>query len=68
MVRTLVERSIQVQQGLNLCFVDYSKAFDNVQHKILFKMLTSLDLAGKDSEVLGPYLGSNPQQRDWKTS
>ena len=31
LMRTLAERSIQVQQDLYLCFIDYSKAFEKVQ-------------------------------------
>ena len=29
---TLMERAIEVQKDLHLCFIDYSKAFDKVKH------------------------------------
>ena len=31
-LKTLMERSIEVQKDLYLCFIDYSKAFDKVRH------------------------------------
>ena len=32
-LRTLMERAIEVQKDLYLCFIDYSKAFDKVHVK-----------------------------------
>ena len=31
-LRTVIERSIQLQQDLYLCFIDFIKAFDTVKH------------------------------------
>ena len=41
-LRQLVERSIEHQQDMHLCFLDYSKAFDRVCHEPLLEMLKSL--------------------------
>ena len=38
-LRMLSERSIQHQQNIYICFIDYKKAFDRVRHKRLFKMI-----------------------------
>ena len=35
----LMERCIEVQKDLYICFIDYSKAFDKVRHNELIKML-----------------------------
>jgi len=51
-LQTLMERSIEVQRDLYLCFIDYSKAFDRVKHEELFKILKQLNLDGKDLRIL----------------
>ena len=48
----LMERCIEVQKDLYLCFIDYSKAFDKVKHEKLFEMLETLDIDGKDLRVI----------------
>ena len=48
----LMERCIEVQKDLHLCFIDYSKAFDKVRHEELFEMLGKLDIDGKDLRVI----------------
>ena len=48
----LMERCIEVQKDLYLCFIDYSKAFDKVKHERLFGMLENLDIDGKDLRVI----------------
>ena len=34
-----MERAIETQKDLYLCFIDYSKAFDKVKHSDLFDVL-----------------------------
>ena len=46
-MRNLMERSIEVQKDIFLCFIDYSKAFDKVRHEKLFAILDKLDIDGK---------------------
>ena len=48
----LMERCIEVQKYLYICFIDYSKAFDKVKHEKLFETLNQLDIDGKDLRVL----------------
>jgi len=48
MIRMLAERAIEMQGDLYLCFIDYTKAFDRVQHEKLLQDLIDLDLDGKD--------------------
>ena len=46
-MRNVIERSIEVQKDLYLCFIDYSKALDKVRHEKLFAILDRLDIDGK---------------------
>ncbi|GFO26963.1 RNA-directed DNA polymerase from mobile element jockey-like [Plakobranchus ocellatus] len=48
----IMERCIEMQKGLYLCFIDYSKAFAKVRHAELFRMLEKLDIDGKDLRVI----------------
>ena len=43
-LRRLVERMIEKQIDVYICFIDYSKAFDTVKHKSLIELLQSLDI------------------------
>ncbi|GFO14926.1 RNA-directed DNA polymerase from mobile element jockey-like [Plakobranchus ocellatus] len=48
----LMERCIEMQKDLHLCFIDYSRAFDKVRHVELLRVLGKLDIDGKDLRVL----------------
>ena len=48
----LLERSIEVQKDIYLCFIDYSKAFDKVRHEDLFNILSGLNIDAKDMRIL----------------
>ena len=48
----LMERCIEVQRDLYICFIDYSKAFDKVRHNELFNILEELDIDGKDLRII----------------
>ena len=52
MIRMLSERAIEMQKDLHLCFIDYTKAFDKVQHEELLGMLGKLDIHGKDLRIV----------------
>ena len=41
-----------MQKDVFICFIDYAKAFDRVQHKQLMHILNSLDLDGKDIRLI----------------
>ena len=52
MLRMLSERSIEMKRDLYVCFIDYTKAFDTVQHEELFRILQALNLDGKDVRIV----------------
>ena len=52
MIRMLSERPIEMQKHLFLCFIDYSKVFDNVKHKKLYEMLEDIQIDGKDLRII----------------
>ena len=52
MLRTIIERFIEVQQDLYLCFIDFSKAFDTVKHEKLIQMLQDINIDGKDLQLI----------------
>ena len=52
MLRLLIEKAIDKHQDLYLCFIDYSKAFDKVQHENLMQMLKELNIDGKDLRLV----------------
>jgi len=51
-LRTLIERSLEVQKDLYLCFIDYTKAFDRVRHVKIIDILEGLNIDGKDLRVI----------------
>ena len=51
-LRTVIERSIEAQQDLYLCFIDFSKAFDTVKHDKLIQMLQDINIDGKDLQLI----------------
>jgi len=42
-IRWLIERSLEFNQDQLLCFIDYSKAFDNMDHSVLWKTLRDIE-------------------------
>ncbi|GFR68844.1 retrovirus-related Pol polyprotein LINE-1 [Elysia marginata] len=48
----LMERVVEVQYDVYLCFIDYSKAFDKVKHSEWFGILDQLNIDGKDLRIL----------------
>ena len=51
-LRMLGERCIEMQKDLYLCFIDYEKAFDSVEHETLFTVLENSGIDGKDLRLL----------------
>jgi hypothetical protein len=51
-LRTLVERSIEVQVDLYLCFIDYTKAFDKVKHNKMLEIMNRINIDGKDLRII----------------
>lgn len=51
-LKTLGERAMEMQQDLFLCFIDYTKAFDTIQHQHLIQLLEELNVDGKDLRII----------------
>ena len=47
-LRRLVERIIEKQKDVYVCFIDYSKSFDTVKHEPLIELQQSLDIDSQD--------------------
>ena len=52
MIRMLSERAIEMQRDVYMCFIDFTKAFDKVQHEKLFEILNNIDIDGKDLRLI----------------
>ena len=52
MMRTLIERSIEMKQDIYVCMIDYSKAFDKVQHEPFMEILKDLNIEGKSWRLI----------------
>ena len=51
-IRTIIERALEVQKDLHLCFIDYTKAFDKVKHDNIIDILEALNIDGKDLSII----------------
>ena len=51
-LRRLLERIIEKQKAVYVCFIDYSKAFDTEKHEPLIELLQSLDIDPQDVKLL----------------
>ncbi|GFN94698.1 RNA-directed DNA polymerase from mobile element jockey-like [Plakobranchus ocellatus] len=51
-LRTLIERALEVQKDVYLCFVDYAKAFDRVRPDEIITELKQLNIDGKDLRLI----------------
>ena len=49
---TMTERTIEMKKDLYLCFIDYAKVFDRVKLSELFRILSELDIDGKDLRII----------------
>ena len=47
----IAERGIQVNQNLYVCFVDYQKAFDRVNHGKLKEVMNKAGIPDDDDDV-----------------
>ena len=51
-LRIMVERCLEMQKTLYICFSDYTKAFDRVQHDLLFEMLSKAGVPDKEISII----------------
>ena len=47
-LRMICKRSTEMQKDIYLCFIDYTKTFDKMEHVQLLDMLQVLDIDGKE--------------------
>ncbi|GFN78636.1 endonuclease-reverse transcriptase [Plakobranchus ocellatus] len=52
MLRMIIERALEMQKDIYLCFIDYTKAFDRVKHWEMIKQLKQLHVDGKDLQII----------------
>ena len=48
----IIERAVEKQKDLYLCFVDFEKAFDTVKHEEMAQMLTQIGVDSKDVRMI----------------
>ena len=51
-LRTIGERYLEKQKDLFICYIDYEKAFDRVNHEKLIQRLKDVGLNGKDIRII----------------
>jgi endonuclease/exonuclease/phosphatase family metal-dependent hydrolase len=51
-LRMVVERCIEMQKDVYLCFIDYEKAFDRVNHEGLIRCMQNIGMDGKDLKLI----------------
>ena len=47
-LRSLGERMIEKKKELCICYIDFAKAFDNVKHKKLIKIIQDISIPTKE--------------------
>ena len=52
MLRTVMERAIEKQKDVFMCFIDFEKAFDTVRHEVMIERLRILGVDAADLRVL----------------
>ena len=51
-LRQIIERTLEVNKDLYVCFIDYTKAFDRVRHEAIITILQQLNIDGKDRRII----------------
>ena len=51
-LRNVVERCLEKGKDIYICFIDYSKAFDRVQHSKIMDTLQELEIDGHDLRII----------------
>ena len=64
-LKTLMERSIEVQKDLYLCFIDYSKALTKYDTLICLIFWQAYTSTGKIFESSETYIGNKRQPLEW---
>lgn len=51
-LRNIIERAVEMQKDVYMCFVDYEKAFDTVRHEELVRIIKETGVDGKDIRLI----------------
>ena len=51
-LRQIIERTLEVNKDLYVCFIDYTKAFHRVRHEEIITILQQLNIDGKDLRII----------------
>ena len=51
-LRMIIERSLEMQKDVYLCYIDFAKAFDRVKHEDMMEMLGEIGIDGKDKRMI----------------
>ena len=51
-LRTICERATDVQKGVYICFIDYTKDFDRVKHFKMIECLSEIGIDDKDLQII----------------
>ena len=51
-LRILSERAFEMQQDVQICFIDYKKTFDRLKHEIVLKKLREVGIDDKDLRII----------------
>ena len=51
-LRTICERTIAMQKDVYICFIDYTKAFDRVNHTKMIECLSEIGVDDKDLQII----------------
>ena len=60
-----MERAIEKQKDLFICFVDFEKAFDRIQHELMMERLIALGVDMADLLMLTD-LGTERSSQNWR--
>ena len=52
-LRTIVERCMEEQKDVSVCFIDYEKAFDRVYHSKIMQCMETIDIDENDKRLIG---------------
>ena len=52
-LRSFIERRLEMQKGLYICYIDYTKTFDRAQNTSTMDILQELNIDCKDKRIKG---------------
>ena len=65
-INQMVERCLEMQKTLYICFIDYTKASDRVKHDLLFEILSKAGVPDQEINIIKNFTSSRKPQCDMK--